>query len=137
MRDYVRQQTALSISRLAAALTRAAREGDAQSIHDIRVAMRRLSRCLRLFAPFYPDGSWKKIRRRISALMAMAGAVRDCDIAIELVGRAGATGDAATTAEIGAQLAAVRRKRGRDLLLEIRRWKKRDFPRQWRVRLKL
>jgi CHAD domain-containing protein len=137
MRDYVRQQTALSIGRLTAALTRAAREGDAQSIHDIRVAMRRLSRCLRVFAPFYPDGSWKKIRRRISALMAMAGAVRDCDIAIELVGRASAARDAATRAGIVAQLTALRRKTGRDLLLQIRHWKSRDFPRQWRIRLKL
>ena len=77
MRDYARQQTALLIRRFAAALHRAAREADADSIHDVRVAMRRLSRCLRVFAPFYPDGSWKKIRRRISTLLAAAGAVRD------------------------------------------------------------
>jgi CHAD domain-containing protein len=99
--------------------------------------MRRLSRCLRVFAPFYPDGSWKKIRRRISALMALAGAVRDCDIAIELAGRAGAARPRAGDAALVAQLAALRRKTGRDLLLEIRRWKSRDFPRQWRSRLEL
>ncbi len=145
MRHYARQQTALLMDRLTAALNRAARAGDAQSIHDVRVVMRRLSRCLRVFAPFYPDGSWKKIRRRISALMALAGAVRDCDIAIELAGRAGAAqpraGDAARNAAMDAalvaQLAALRRETGRDLLLEIRRWKSRDFPRQWRSRLEL
>jgi CHAD domain-containing protein len=137
MRHYARQQTALLMDRLTAALNRAARTGDAQSIHDVRVAMRRLSRCLRVFAPFYPDGSWKKIRRRISALMALAGAVRDCDIAIELAGRAGAARPRAGDAALVAQLAALRRKTGRDLLLEIRRWKSRDFPRQWRSRLEL
>jgi len=137
MRDYARHQTALLIGRLALALHHAAREADAQSIHDVRVAMRRLSRCLRVFAPFYPDGSWKKIRRRISALMALAGAVRDCDIAIELAGRAGAARPRAGDAALVAQLAALRRKTGRDLLLEIRRWKSRDFPRQWRSRLEL
>ena len=48
----------------AGASKQAAREGDADSIHDVRVAMRRLSRCLRVFAPFYPQGSVEKIRRR-------------------------------------------------------------------------
>jgi len=145
MRHYARQQTALLLDRLAAALNRAARAGDAASIHDVRVAMRRLSRCLRVFARFYPDGSWKKVRRRISGLMALAGAVRDCDIAIELARRAAPSrpraGDAARSAArdraMVAQLAALRRKTGRDLLLEIRRWKSRDFPRQWRSRLEL
>ncbi|MEI9973988.1 MAG: CHAD domain-containing protein [Ignavibacteriota bacterium] len=66
MRDYARQQTALLLNRLSVAVNRAAREGDEQAIHDVRVAMRRLSRCLKVFAPFYPDGSWKKIRRRVA-----------------------------------------------------------------------
>jgi CHAD domain-containing protein len=133
MREFARQQTALLMARLNVVLNRAAREGDEQSIHDVRVALRRLSRCLRVFAPLYPDGSWKKIRRRIASLMAAAGAVRDCDIAIELVGRAGVPRRSAMVA----QLTEQRRKTGRDLLLEIRRWKSRDFPRQWRRRLEL
>ena len=133
MREYARQQTALLLGRLGVALNRAARAGDADSIHDVRVALRRLSRCLRLFAAFYPDRAEKKIRRRIARLMAAAGAVRDCDIAIELVVRAGV----ARRSAIVAQLAAQRRKTGRDLLLEVRRWKNRDFPSQWRSRLEL
>jgi CHAD domain-containing protein len=133
MREYARQQTALLMGRLGVALNRAAREGDVQSIHDVRVALRRLSRCLRVFAPLYPDGSWKKMRRRIAGLLAAAGAVRDCDIAIELVCRAGV----ARRSAMVALLAAQRRKTGRDLLLEVRRWKNRDFPRQWRSRLEL
>jgi CHAD domain-containing protein len=133
MRDYARQQTALLLRRLATVLQAAAREADAQSIHDLRVVMRRLSRCLRVFAPFYPPGSWKKIRRRISTLMAAAGAVRDCDIAMELAGHAGL----ARRSAIVSQIAAQRRKTGRDLLAEIRRWNHRDYPRQWRGRLEL
>jgi CHAD domain-containing protein len=133
MREYARQQTALLMNRLSVAVNRAAREGDEQAIHDIRVAMRRLSRCLKVFAPFYPDGSWKRIRRRISRLLTAAGAVRDCDIAIELALRSGVSRRSAMIV----QLAAQRRKSGRDLLLEIRRWKGRDYPRQWRSRLEL
>jgi len=133
MRDYARQQTARLLSRLGVAVNRAARDGSADSIHDIRVAMRRLSRCLRVFAPFYPDRSWKKIRRRIAALMAAAGAVRDCDIAIELVGRAGIV----KRNILVARLTAQRRKTGQELLLEVRRWKRRNYTAQWRARLEL
>jgi CHAD domain-containing protein len=133
MRDYARHQTAVLFRRLSLSLNRAARETDAQAIHDLRVAMRRLSRCLRVFAPFYPDRSWRRIRRRISRLMAAAGAVRDCDIAIELAGRAGVSPGSAMVAQIAAQ----RRKTGHDLLLEVRRWKSRDLLRKWRNRLEL
>ena len=133
MQDYARQQTGLLMNRLSVSINRAARKGDEQAIHDVRVAMRRLSRCLKVFAPFYPDGSWKKIRHRIADLMAAAGAVRDCDIALQLIGRAGI----ARRSAMAAQLIAQRRKAGRELLLEIRRWKERDYPRQWRSRLEL
>jgi CHAD domain-containing protein len=133
MREYAHQQTASLLGRLSVAVNRAARDAEPASIHDLRVSMRRLSRCLRVFAPLYPDGSSKKMRRHISSLLAAAGAVRDCDIALELVARAGV----APRNAIVIQLAAQRRKTGRDLLLEIRRWKSRDYPRQWRSRLEL
>ena len=72
MREYARQQTAFLLSRLTVAVSRAARDANAASIHDLRVAMRRLSRCLRVFAPLYPDGSWKKMRRRIAARVGLS-----------------------------------------------------------------
>jgi CHAD domain-containing protein len=133
MREYAHQQTAHLLQRLSVALENAAREADADSIHDVRVALRRLSRCLRVFAPFYPPRSWKKIRRRIRTLLTAAGAVRDCDIALELALHAGVT----KRNIIALQLASRRRAAGRDLLLEIRRWKNRDYPSQWRSKLEL
>jgi len=133
MQQYARQQTALLLGRLAGALDRAAEEVDEQSIHDARVAMRRLSRCLQVFAPFYPAGSGKKVRRRISALLAAAAVVRDHDIAIQLVGRAGVSPSSAMMTSLAAQ----RSKAGQDLRNEIRRWKSRDWLRRWRRRLEL
>ncbi len=133
MREYAHQQTAHLLQRLSVALENAAREADADSIHDVRVALRRLSRCLRVFSPFYPPRSWKKIRRRIRTLLTAAGVVRDCDIALELAIHAGL----AKRNVIALQLAARRRAAGRDLLLEIRRWKNRDYPSQWRSKLEL
>jgi CHAD domain-containing protein len=133
MLDYARHETAILLRRLAYQLNRAARGGDAESIHDLRVAIRRLSRCLRVFAPFYPSGAWKKIRRQLADLMEAAGKVRDRDIALQLLAEAGIPAHAA----IAARLAGERRKANHELLLEIRRWKGRSFSRKWRSRLEL
>src|SRR5229473_321284 len=89
MRDYVRQQTAVLLRRLAYEVNRAAKNADEEAIHDLRVAIRRLSRCLQLFSQFYPGRSWKKIRRHLSELMDAAGDVRDRDIAAKLLEQAG------------------------------------------------
>jgi len=133
MREYVRQQTAILLRRFAFQVNRAARAGDAAAIHDLRVAIRRLSRCLRAFAEFYPDRSWKKIRNQLSTLMDAAGAVRDRDIALELLAEAGIPPNAAVVA----RLQVERRKASHELLLEIRRWKGRSFSQKWRSRLGL
>src|ERR1039457_5426985 len=63
MRDYARLQTATLLRRMAFQLNRAERHTDPDSVHNLRVSIRRLSRCLRTFAPLYPDRYWKKIRR--------------------------------------------------------------------------
>jgi CHAD domain-containing protein len=133
MLDYARHETAILLRRLAYQLNRAARNGDADSIHDLRVAIRRLSRCLRVFAAFFPDNSWKKIRRQLAELMEAAGRVRDRDIALQLLAEAGISAHAA----VATRLAAERRKASRELLLEIRRWKGRSFSKKWRSRLEL
>jgi len=133
MRDYARLHTAILLRRLAFQLNRAARSGDADSIHDLRVAIRRFSRCLRVFAPFYPDAGWKKIRIQLKALMETSNAVRDRDIALGLLKEAGIPARAAVVA----RLQAERRKANHDLLLEIRRWKSRSFSQRWRARLEL
>ena len=133
MREYVLHQTGILLRHLASQVTRTARTGDAGAIHDLRVAIRRLSRCLRVFAPFYPGHSWKPVRRRLSGLMATCGSVRDRDIAIGLLEKAGV----APASPLVRQLDAERRAAGRELLRELRHWKKRGFSRRWRARLEL
>jgi CHAD domain-containing protein len=133
MRDYVRLQTRILLRHLASQVNRTARAGDADAIHDLRVAVRRLSRCLRVFAQFYPGHSWKPVRRRLAGLMSACGGVRDRDIAIALLEMAGVP----PGSPLVRQLDAERRAAGRDLRRELRRWKKRGFSRQWRARLEL
>jgi CHAD domain-containing protein len=133
MREFVRLQTAILLRRLAYEVGRAAKSGDAESIHDLRVAIRRFSRCLRVFSQFYPVSSWKKIRRRLSGLMAAAGAVRDLDIAMELL----AGKDAGANRRLLAKLKQERRRGHRELLQEVRHWNGRGFSKKWRTALGL
>jgi CHAD domain-containing protein len=129
----VQFQTGLLLRRFATEATRTARAADADSIHDLRVSIRRLSRCLRVFAQFYPAGSWKPVRRRLADLMHLCGSVRDCDIAIELLKQAGVR----VTAPLVRQLRGKRRAAAQELQLELQGWKVRSVSRQWRTRLEL
>ena len=133
MREYVRLQTGILLRSLASQVNRTARTGDAESIHDLRVAVRRLSRCLRVFAQFYPGRSWKQMRRRMADLMDACGSVRDRDIAIGLLETAGVP----AASPLVRRLDEERRAANRELRRELRRWKDRGFRRQWRARLEL
>ena len=133
MREYVRLRTGILLGSLASQVNRAARTGDAEDIHDLRVAVRRLSRCLRVFAPFYPGRSWKPMRRRLSGLMDACGSVRDRDIAIGLLEKAGVP----AASPLVRQLDQERRAADEELRRELRRWKARGFRRQWQMRLEL
>jgi CHAD domain-containing protein len=133
MHEYVRAQTAILLRRLAFQVSRTAKSSDPESTHDLRVAIRRFSRCLRLFTQFYPGKSAKKARRRLEGMMKAAGAVRDLDIALELVGEAGL----AKGMVLVQRLAEERRKAKRQLLSEVRDWKAQGYSRKWRSSLSL
>jgi hypothetical protein len=66
-------------------------------------------------------------------LMDACGSVRDRDIAIGLLEKAGVP----TASPLVRQLGAERRAASRELRWELRQWKKRGFSRQWRERLEL
>lgn len=121
------------LRRFAFQVNRTARVGDADSIHDLRVAIRRLSRSLQVFSQFFPDGSWKKTRKQLSELMQLAGGVRDRDIALELLEKAGISRHSG----LARQLQAERRAAGHQLMTGIRQWNERGFSAKWRTRLEL
>jgi CHAD domain-containing protein len=133
MREYVQKQTAILLRRLAFQINRAARSGDADAVHDLRVAIRRLSRCLQAFAQFYPGHSWKKMRHRLADLMDACGTVRDLDIAIDLLGKAGLPAGS----PVVQRLEVERRKAERELLAELRQWKGSAVSRKWKAQLGL
>jgi CHAD domain-containing protein len=133
MREYVRKQTAVLLRRVTLQINRASRAGDADAVHDLRVAIRRLRRCLQVFYQFYPGLSWKKVRRRLAGLMDICGKVRDFDIAIELLGQAGVPPGSPAVR----RLKTERVKAERELLAELRRWKISALSRRWASQLGL
>ena len=133
MRTYVRQRTAGVLDRLAAQIDRAVDDHSADAIHDVRVAIRRLSRCLRAFAQFYPGRSWKKARAELSELLHAAGAVRDRDIALELLAQAGV----ARRAPVIAKLKAERVKAQGKFAAALRSWRDGNRVERWRRRLEI
>ena len=133
MRRHVREQTAALLRRLALQLSRLAAAGDADAVHDARVAIRRLDRCLRVFSNFYRGGSWKKVRAELKELRRNAGLVRDRDVTLLLLADAGVP----PRAPIMARLAAERQTAARSLRLAARRWNRGGRYRHWRNRLEL
>ena len=131
MQEYARQQAAALLEKLALEIGRDLRASGAEKIHDLRVAVRRLSRCLRCFARLYP-GHWrKKATTRLAGLRDLAGAVRDRDITLELLAKAGIS----RRSPIVAAVAAERRKAYQQLALEMARWRERGFLESWRRHL--
>jgi CHAD domain-containing protein len=82
---YARHETRVCLHHFQTNLRHAAKHpDDPGAIHDLRVSIRRLTQCFRVFrAPV------KKMRRRLHKIMERCGAVRNCDIALQLLAECG------------------------------------------------
>lgn len=133
MRDFVQAQTARLLRKLAQETDRTVQSQDEDAVHDLRVSIRRLSRCLRAFSPFYPGRSWKKVRRNLRVVMTAAGEVRDRDIYAALLSKARL--DAQSPAF--QRLAEERAEAARELSTLLETWGRRNTVKKWRAQLEL
>jgi CHAD domain-containing protein len=133
MREYVRERCATLLRRLAFRINRAAKLHDADSIHDLRVAIRRFEQCLRTFDAFFHGSHKKKIRRRLKKIMSLCGEIRNRDIAQALLKDAGVAGGSS----ISSKLSRERKQAQHELIDMLDRWNKRDLSRKWSARLGL
>lgn len=133
MRAYALQQARTLLRRLAFQVSRAARPGDPDAVHDLRVAIRRFTRALRVFSQFVPHGKARKVRRELQDIMDLAAAVRDRDIALELLAEARVpAGSAVATA-----LRRERKDAESKLRAAVRRLGRDGFSQKWRIGLRL
>ncbi len=61
---------------------KALKSADAEDIHDLRVASRRLREGLALFAPCYPAGNIARLMRQLKRVTRLLGEIRNTDEAI-------------------------------------------------------
>ena len=132
MRRYARGQASSLLRRLSFRMNRAAKLRDADSIHDLRVAIRRFEQCLQIFHQFLPGGH-KKIRRRLRKIMELSGEIRNRDVALDLLKQAGLPARSAVTIRLLRERRDVQSK----LVTSFARWGDRDLTRKWSSRLGL
>jgi CHAD domain-containing protein len=133
MNGYALDQASALLRRLAFQVNRTAKAGGVEAIHDLRVSIRRLRECLRVFSQFFPAGAQRKIRARLDEVMDLASQVRDCDIALEHFKKASIPSDS-----VSRRTLAREREEGAQRLAEkLERWGRRDFSRRWRAKLAL
>ena len=131
IRDYANEQTSTLLRRLAFQASRTAKLADVDAIHDLRVAIRRLAQCLRVFRQFFPRAKTRKIQQRLEMVMDLASQVRDRDIALELLAGAPPLPDS-TLAQV---LSQERTEAERSLVTALQHWNRRSFHKRWRSRL--
>ena len=128
---YASAQAAALLDRLAWQVRRTAKRCDPESVHDLRVAVRQLVNCLRVFKAFFPDQPRRKIRRQLQAMRDLAGEVRNRDIALEILGSVLNLSDE----ELSPQLAYERARAKQELETALHRWTRRKLFRKWRETL--
>jgi CHAD domain-containing protein len=133
MRDYATGQVADLLRRTAFQANRACVLKHADSVHDLRVSIRRLTQCLRAFGQFLPQGRVKKIRQNLKVTLDLASQVRNRDVALGLL-RPVALPPESSLLET---LTAERTETEKALVAELKLWEKRGVQRKWRSRLGL
>src|SRR5436190_21010890 len=110
------------IERLETEARRAIRSRSIDAVHDLRVAIRRLFQGIELYH------AAKKARKPLRHLMALAGEVRDCDIAVKLLAKPWAKGSGRLRKRI-----AGRREPARKMLAaELKSWT--ENVAEWRAK---
>lgn len=133
IRRYAAVQAGLRLDRVAFEVNRARRNTDPDTVHDLRVSIRRFVSCLKEFDQFFPAKEVKKIRKSLETIMSLAGSIRDRDIATQL-------GDLAKLPPESPFLAALsqqRREQIDQLALTLKPWAKQSRTLKWRQQLRL
>lgn len=60
-----------------------------ETVHKLRVSIRRLQQALRVFRQYLPEAGIEKVKKRLKVTMTHAGELRNHDIALELLTKHG------------------------------------------------
>ena len=131
MRPWPVQRASELLDRLEEEMRRAAKHPDADAVHDVRVAIRRLRQCLEVFAPLFPSRASRKLRKRVRLLLKSAGELRNLDIAIELLKKVRLAG----TGPLIGEIRKDRVKTEKELVQAIEKLRDGDIAGKWRSKM--
>jgi CHAD domain-containing protein len=130
-RKFAGQNAVRLLGRLAFQMNVTRKSPDADAVHDLRVAIRRFAQPLSVFKPCFHGRETRKIRRRTKKLMILAGAVRNCDVALKLLSKSRSS----QAADLRPKLQSQRKESERVLIGALKRRIERKSSLRWRTAL--
>ncbi len=103
-----------------------------EPVHDLRVVTRRALYALDLFRVLLEGPQFRRLRKRLRAVVAAGGTVRDRDVALALVASAGLS----PSCELARALAVQRDVAAASLFRELERKRYRGFADRWSSRIR-
>jgi CHAD domain-containing protein len=129
--EYAMLQAAARLDRVAYQMGVMRKSKSPETVHELRVSIRRFTSCLRVYPQFFPAKESKKIRKRLKKVMSAAGEVRDRDIALNL----GKQADLPKDSPVIDGLRRQRKQAAKGLTGSLQPWSKRSVFPKWRRRL--
>ena len=130
---YANEQISARLGTLVYQVHVAAAQPKADTIHDLRVAIRRFLQSLEVFSSLLPKPAVKKIRKRLRRILNLSAAIRDRDIALELLSEAGL----GKKEPLCRSVVADRRAAEDALARRVKRLHSSDFSAKWRAALEI
>jgi CHAD domain-containing protein len=125
--EYAARNIGGLIGKVAEESSKAAEDASEDSIHDLRVSIRRLSETLRVFEDVLPDDSAADIRKALRQAMHPAGTIRNHDIAGDLARKA--------KVEVGASFQKDRATAVQELCDVLGKWNRDGIFDVWKAEL--
>ena len=125
---YAQYEADQLLRKLSQQIARAIPSPCADETHDLRVAIRRFTRALIVLKPCFPRDESLRLRRELRPIMKQAGKVRDCDVAVRLLGKISRAGPRGATPLMQQE----RENAAQALTNLLRRWMKLNLPSAWR-----
>ncbi len=129
--EYASLQAATRLDRVAYQMGVLRKSKSPETVHELRVAIRRFMGCLHVYPQFFPAKESKKIRKRLKKVMKAAGEVRDRDIALHL----GKQADLPKDSPVIDGLRRERKQAAKGLTGSLQPWSKRSVFPKWRRKL--
>ena len=130
-RKFASEHAQKLLGQLAFEINRVAKSRDPDSVHDLRVSLRRFSQTLHLFRDCFPGRKMHKIDLRVKRVMRSADELRIFDTTLRLLSKARRSGSSALRSKLQA-----RRKESERLLVGLlKRWTERKSSVKWRTAL--